>query len=141
VNKKQILLAQADQAARDRIKDLLPNAEYEIMEANNGAEAFALFRQRPVDLIILDCDLAFIPGCELAALVRRQTPRQSILMLSSATRNFSTELPVDVLLHKACNDKRLLQEINGLIAPDAATLEADDWDSTSQPNPGEPIPA
>jgi hypothetical protein len=92
-------------------------------------------------LIILDCDLAFIPGSELAALVRRHTPRQAILMLSSATRNFSTDLPVDVLLHKACNDQRLIQEIDGLLNPEPEFSEPATWEQEPQPALGEPISA
>lgn len=131
MRKKRLLLAQADQAARDRIKDLLPNAEYETVEANNGAEAFALFRTNPVDLVILDSDLAFIPGVELAAMVRRHAPRLPLLMLSAVPRKSAAELTVDVILHKCCNGNRLVQEIEALLNPEPVNSEAETWQEQS----------
>jgi DNA-binding response OmpR family regulator len=141
VRKKRLLLAQADQAARDRIKDLLPNAEYETVEANNGAEAFALFKTNSVDLVILDSDLAFIPGIELAAMVRRHAPRLPLLMLSAVTRTFAAELPVDVILHKSCNSQRLLEEIDELLNPEPDHSESATREEKAPSPFDEPIPA
>src|SRR6478672_5027015 len=130
---KSILLARTELRDRERIKTLLPLAQFDIIEANNGAEAFAAFRIQSFDLVIVDYELPFIPGNELALLIRQVDSAQPILMLSSVPRKVGADNPVDLFLHKSCNDKRLVAEIVRLTDRSGYNHEHEGWNTSAAP--------
>lgn len=60
--KKSILVVEDNVLNRELTNALLKSAGYEVLLANDGAEALMLLGRRPVDLILLDIDLPFIDG-------------------------------------------------------------------------------
>ena len=50
---KRILLVEDERVTRELIKELLVQDRHIVVEANNGAEAFALFRNGGFDLVML----------------------------------------------------------------------------------------
>jgi two-component system cell cycle response regulator DivK len=61
---KRILVVEDQEDNRQILRDLLTNADYELMEAENGEEALAAVeRQRP-DLILMDIQLPILDGYE-----------------------------------------------------------------------------
>ena len=62
VRPKKILLVEDEAGVRDLIKRLLEKEGYAVVEANNGAEAFALFRSGRFDLVVTDFEMPFVKG-------------------------------------------------------------------------------
>jgi CheY-like chemotaxis protein len=115
MNAKRILLVQAEQVERERLARQLAQSSYTVVQANNGAEAIALFRQSPFDLVVTDYEMSFFTGSELAIRLKQLAPAVPILMLSSFWQRPGPDNPVDASLHRDCQPTRLRQVIVQLL--------------------------
>jgi CheY-like chemotaxis protein len=106
---KRILLVEDERAVREALRLLFTLDAHTVVEANNGAEALALFRNGQFDLVVTDFEMPFVKGDELAARIRRLAPQQPILMLTAYSHKPSAENPVDVVVNKPF-DSTLLRE-------------------------------
>jgi CheY-like chemotaxis protein len=106
---KRILLVEDERAVREALRVLFTMDAHTVVEANNGAEALALFRNGRFDLVVTDFEMPFVKGDELAARIRRLSPQQPILMLTAYSHKRSVENPVDVVVNKPF-DSTLLRE-------------------------------
>ena len=70
---KRILIADDDANIRDVIGFALEEAGYRTTFARNGAEALALARQRPPDLVVLDIGMPERDGLDVCATLRRES--------------------------------------------------------------------
>lgn len=101
---------------RETFRLLLANDRHIVVEANNGAEAFALFLREKFDLVITDFEIPFLKGNELAAKIKRAAPRQPILMVTAFDHRPCPQNPVDLVLNKPFNTARLLSAISTLLS-------------------------
>jgi len=62
---------------------LLERSGYKVLTALNGVEALELFREQPVEAVILDYSMPGMQGAEIASLMRRSKPEVPILLLSA----------------------------------------------------------
>jgi two-component system phosphate regulon response regulator PhoB len=97
---KRLLLVEDDRAVREMLKTALSENAYTVVEANNGAEAFGLFRNGRFDLVMVDFEMPFLKGDELAARIKKLAPWQPILMITGHGKRPGPENPVDVVLNK-----------------------------------------
>jgi two-component system response regulator MprA len=114
--RKRILLVEDEQAVRTALRRLLPGDAYLVFEANNGAEAFALFLKTQFDLIMTDMEMPFIKGNELAAKIKRAAPRQPILMLTAYDHKPGLDNPVDAVLRKPFDFASLRETMTRLLS-------------------------
>ena len=97
---KRILLVEDERVVRETLRQFLSLDAHTVVEANNGAEAFALFRSGRFDLVMTDFEMPFVKGNELATRIKQVAPRQPILMITAYSHTPSTENPVDAVLKK-----------------------------------------
>jgi CheY-like chemotaxis protein len=71
---KQILLVEDSREARETLSLLLSEDCHTVVQAHNGAEAFALFLSRKFDVVLTDFQMPFVNGDELATLIKRVAP-------------------------------------------------------------------
>ena len=112
---KRILLVDDERVTRELIRDLLTQDEHIVVEANNGAEAYALFTQSQFDLVMTDFLMPFLNGDELAVRIRQLAPRQPILMMTAHDFKYRPGSLVDAVLHKPFDYELLQQEIARLL--------------------------
>ncbi len=98
--RKRILLVEDESVARKTLGQLLSGDDHTVVEANNGAEALSLYTQDRFDLVMTDVEIPFVKGDELAARIRRLSPRQPILMITGYEKKPGPENPVDAVLNK-----------------------------------------
>jgi two-component system response regulator FlrC len=125
---KRILLVEDERAVRDALRPLLATAGHIVVEANNGAEAFAAYLGAKFDLVVTDLEIPFVKGNELAAKIRKVAPRQPILMITAFDHKPGLSNPVDAVLYKPFNSARLLDSIARLLSPNpdaAQKVQAD----------------
>lgn len=113
--RKKILLVDDERMVRESVRSLLARDDLDVVEANNGAEAYTLFTQGQFDLVVTDCIMPFVSGDELAMRIRHLSPNQPILMITGNQFKRGPRNPVDAVLHKPFNFERLSQEIHKLI--------------------------
>jgi len=105
--RKRKLLVEDERFVRESIGRLLSRDEHTVVEANNGAEAFALFTRGQFDLVMTDFELPFMKGNELAARIKQLAPRQPILMITGHGKRPGPDNPVDAVLNKPVNLNQL----------------------------------
>ncbi|KAA0258961.1 response regulator [Deferribacter autotrophicus] len=81
--KKTILVADDNPVITETIKELLTNEGYNILTAQNGVEAFELFRNKNIDFIITDIEMPIMDGLTLTKNIRKLNKSIPILILSS----------------------------------------------------------
>jgi len=97
---RHILLVEDQRIVRETVRLLLSQDDHTVVEANNGAEAFGLFTEGRFDLVVTDFEMPFVKGDELAIRIKRMSPTQPILMMTSYGHRPCRDNPVDAVLSK-----------------------------------------
>lgn len=112
---KRILLVEDERLIRELIRDVLTQDEHIVVEANNGAEAYALFIKGHFDLVMTDCVMPFLNGDELAVRIRQLAPQQPILIMTGHDFRCRPGGPFNAVLHKPFDSALLQQEVAKLL--------------------------
>ena len=105
----------------------LRNNGYEVIPAENGAEAFELALEEKPDIIVTDFQMPVMTGLELVKKLRQceQTRDIPVIMLTArgfAVENESTEgLEISEFLSKPFSPKELLRNIEDILYDKAMT--------------------
>ena len=110
-----ILLAEWDTLLRERVRDLLTNACYCVIEAETGTQALENMRA-DVDLAILDLRLPELSGLEVCQSIRTNST-VPILLLADREADWMEGLAagVDECLPRSCSDEELIVRIKSLL--------------------------
>ena len=118
------MLVEDEQPVRESIRLLLVRDEHTVVEANNGAEAFALFAKGQFDLVVTDSEIPFLKGGELAVKIKQLAPRQPILMITGHQRRPSPDNSVDAILNKPFDLNQLRKAVAELVSEAGESLAA-----------------
>ncbi|MGO8929913.1 MAG: response regulator [Limisphaerales bacterium] len=122
--RKRILLVDDERFVRESIARLLSKDEHNVVEANNGAEAFALFTRGQFDLVMTDFEIPFMRGNELAARIKQLAPRQPVLMITGYGKRPGPDNPVDAVLNKPFDFDQLRRAMAKVLSEVGASLTA-----------------
>ena len=93
---KKILLVDDDDDLREALSEqLVMTEDFDVFEADSGAEAMKRAKEGLYDLIILDVGLPDTDGRELCRLMRKQGVKSPILMLTGHDTDADTILGLD----------------------------------------------
>lgn len=115
VRGKRILLVDDELVVRESLRLLLLRDAHEVVEANNGAEAFTLFRKERFDLVLTDFEMPFVKGNELAVRIKHLAPQQPILMITAYGHRRAEDNPVDAVLTKPLDATQLREMMARLL--------------------------
>ena len=115
VRRKRILVVEDELNMRKLIKSVLHLDSHEVIEANNGAEAIAMFTKSHFDLVMTDDKMPFFSGCELAARIRKLSPSKPILMITGYENRSCARNPVDVVVQKPFRVEELRSVVANLL--------------------------
>ena len=118
-----ILVVDDEKDIRDYMQDLLENAGYEVLTAENGNAAIQVFKQNPTDLVITDLLMPEKDGAETVIELRSDYPDVKIIVITGNGKNLKAEdhlkliesLNVNYSFTKPINSHRLLNAINSLL--------------------------
>ena len=83
----KILIAEDEIYARKSMKkqimELDFGREFQILEAQNGEQGLALFRQEEPDLVFTDIRMPRMDGLELLREIKREDPEAKVIMVSA----------------------------------------------------------
>lgn len=118
----RILVADDEADERALIRFLLNNSDkrFELYEARNGKEAFAIIQQKEIDILLSDIQMGYMTGIELAAKVRENYPDMEILFFSGYddfeyVRSALSLRAVNYIL-KPVNPAELMKSLDEIIA-------------------------
>lgn len=120
--KPRILLADDDPSVRALVADVLATQDYEVVAAEDGVAALALFQKGKYDLLILDVHMPRLEGPELLEAIRALPggKEQPVMMLTSekltGTINKVFELHAVDYMFKPFGVKDLLVKVNAQLA-------------------------
>ena len=120
---KRILLVEDERVVREALRLFLSLDSHTVVEANNGAEAFALFCAGRFDLVMTDYEMPFVKGNELALRIRQVAPRQPILMVTAYSHKPNPDNPVDAVVRKPFNSEQLRQLMADLLSQHSGDTE------------------
>ena len=88
-----ILIVDDDSAVRILLRAICKRQGFEVVEAENGAEALERISERPFDVVILDLMMPIMSGGEvLARLAETQPWRRNVIVLTAANPRFTERL-------------------------------------------------
>jgi len=99
----------------------LRNNGYEVITAENGAEAFELACQEKPDIIVTDFQMPVMTGLELVEKLRQREQTKNIPVILLTARNFAIsqeqqeELQISDCLSKPFSPKELLGNIEDIL--------------------------
>jgi DNA-binding response OmpR family regulator len=128
---KRILLIEDEDALRDMLRMSLERMGYAVIEAKDGREAIALFKQTPVDLVLTDLLMPEKEGLETIRELRRGDPGLKIIAMSGGGRTdardnltMAKNFGATTVFSKPFTIDELAQAVSALLAVPAAA-EAD----------------
>jgi DNA-binding response OmpR family regulator len=102
----------------EAISSRLGTDGFDVRQACDGESALALFASAQPDLVVLDLQLAKLPGLDVLREIRRVSDVPTIIVTdraSEADRIVGLELGADDFLAKPCSSRELLARISALL--------------------------
>jgi CheY-like chemotaxis protein len=97
----KVLFAEDEVLLRLMLCDVLRESGFQVFEAADAAEAIAILRTTPVDVVITDLHMRVVgDGMEFARHVRAHCPRVSLLLASANAPPISEHSPFDAFFIK-----------------------------------------
>ena len=115
---KRILLAEDEVALRDFVSRNLRARGFEVLEASNGLEAFALWQQEDPHLLILDIMMPRMDGLEVCQRVREHSDVPIILLTAldaESDKVMALDLGADDYLTKPFGVEELLARVRAVL--------------------------
>lgn len=117
-----ILVAEDSITSRMLIKNILESAGYRVKTAVDGAEAFALLRSEPFDLVVSDVEMPRLNGFDLTARIRadRKVAETPVILVTALESREHRERGIDVganayIVKSSLDQSNLLDAIRRLI--------------------------
>ena len=117
---KHVLIAEDDDHMRDALQELLSEAGYRVITAEDGLEALDWLSRVTADLVIVDILMPGLGGPELIRRLRESSQYASIpIMVLSGYADLTRyrDLPVDSVQLKPFKMSEFLEKVRDLIGP------------------------
>lgn len=114
--RKRILLVDDEQSVREAIKMLLLIDDYEVVEAESGEKAIALFQQQAFHIVLTDFRMGHgkMTGGDVAVAIKQEAPSMPIILITG----YHDEVPPGVfesILYKPFSLDQLRKTITSWI--------------------------
>jgi CheY-like chemotaxis protein len=127
---KKVLIADDEIHIIHVVAIKLRNNGYEVIAANNGAEAYELACSEHPDIIVTDYQMPFVTGIELVEKLRKNEDTKHIPAILLTARSFAIttdmqeSLGVEECLSKPFSPKELLKTIEDILYQRAVTVKS-----------------
>ena len=82
---KRVLAVDDERAAREYLRVLLANENYDVVTAENGVDALVVLERGGVDLVLSDLHMPEMDGAELLTHVVQRWPGLPVIMVTAAS--------------------------------------------------------
>ena len=111
---RKVLCIDDDAQVLELEKEILEVAGYEVLLANSGEKGISMARDCGADLVVVDSDMPFVSGTQVALGVRAMRPKLPIIMVSGGDLPDEAAMIIDCFVSKAKMVSTLVQEANRL---------------------------
>jgi len=87
---RHILVVDDEPLVRQTVQMLLQDDGYVVDEAESGPQALAMFEPGKFDMIFTDYFMPDMKGDQLAAAIKRRSPKQAVVMLTAFPEKFQS---------------------------------------------------
>ena len=119
MDKPKILVVDDESRLRKLVRDFLVRNDYDVVEAENGQEALDLFfKDKDVDLIILDVMMPKVDGWEVCREIRQYSEVPIIMLTAKGSERdelLGFELGVDEYISKPFSPKILVARVGAIL--------------------------
>lgn len=121
MNGKKVLVVDNEIHIVHVVSIKLRNNGYEVIAAENGAEAFELARQKKPDIVVTDYQMPVMTGTELVKKLRENEETSKIPVIMLTARNLMLEdqqknqMQISAFLSKPFSPKELLRTIEDIL--------------------------
>jgi CheY-like chemotaxis protein len=121
MNGKKVLVVDNEIHIVHVVSIKLRNNGYEVIAAENGAEAFELAREKKPDIIVTDCQMPIMTGTELVRKLRENEETRKIPVIMLTARSLvledeqKDEMQISAFLSKPFSPKELLRTIEDIL--------------------------
>lgn len=112
-----ILLVEDDDKVRQVHSQMLTEAGYQVVQANNGANARDIFSKQRVDLVLTDVSMPIVGGLRLAEIVTEHQPGTPILFISGFVENIELLEKYGPVLSKPVKPSQLIRTVQQMLTP------------------------
>jgi two-component system response regulator CpxR len=115
--KKTILCVDDNEQALSVRKFMLETRGYRVLASVSPEEAFQVFSQGGIDLVLSDLNMRRMDGNELARRMKETAPEVPILLMSGSVKIFDHPTHADYFLPKgACSPLEVLDRVRMMLA-------------------------
>jgi CheY-like chemotaxis protein len=114
---KSVLCVDDDPDSLKMRQVLLEANGFDVITASSASEGLSLFRSRPVNAVILDYQMPWMNGGELAMLMKGLNPAIPVMILSALPR-LPEDAPrcIDAFISKCAPSAQIMAKIASLVA-------------------------
>lgn len=89
---KKILVAEDEKVMRYMIKDFLENYDFEVIQAENGLDAYVLWKNEKPDILLTDINMPKMNGIELLQRIKNTTPDFPVIVMTGVNIETSVNI-------------------------------------------------
>jgi two-component system, OmpR family, response regulator CpxR len=115
--KKIILCVDDNEQELSVLKFMLATNGYRVLSATSGPAAIDIFAENPVDLVVTDCVMPQMNGCQLVERLKQIAGHVPMILLGDPQRMAGVMHAADALLSKKnCSPQELLERVKVMSA-------------------------
>src|SRR5581483_5457985 len=131
-SERDVVLASADPALRQRLRESLAGLRWRVHEAAGGAEALTLLERQPSDALLMDGWLPDLEASELASHIALMYPEVDVLSVDGGELTATRSVHRHELLHAL----REAQQPSASYQPSALKTDTAAWNVAPATIPG-----
>ena len=117
--KSKILVVDNEAAPRQAITNVLKEAGYKVVNANNGLEALEIFKESKFDLVITGIKMPKMDGVTLLGHLKRIAPQTPVIVLTACapleTKRDAMQMGAHAYLIKPFDKEELLSTVKNAL--------------------------
>ncbi len=115
----RILIADDDRDLLDTLKDAFVMVGYQVTTADNGQQAWDFFCTDGFDLVLLDVEMPFLNGMEVARRIKERRKEVPVVLMTAYSHLYKPadvlSLDIEAFLRKPLNIQELLQVVEKIL--------------------------
>ena len=121
---QNVLIAEDETKLREIVVKYLKKEGYNVFEAEDGEKALEVFKENPLDLVILDVMMPNVDGWSCCREIRKTSDVPIIMLTARSEENdrvFGFELGADDYVTKPFSNRELMMRVRSLIRRSSKT--------------------